>query len=137
MGCDIHGMIEFKAHTMWNGCVNINTLNLRNYNIYSHLFNAKDRNEDNIKAMADNRGLPFDVSEETEYIYYNEKEQNGYIFHSESYIMYKEFIGRLSIICSGVLTEKHKDWSIVHNMMKILAKTYGEENIRLVVWFDN
>jgi len=30
-----------------------------------------------------------------------------------------------------------RDWEILFELMEVLAKHYGDENVRLVVWFDN
>lgn len=187
MGCDIHGWIEVRQFEFdpkyWTTAVNAGMLLDRNYDMFGCLFGV--RNYTNFKPIANNRGVPDDVSKKVR------KEIDDWAGdgHSHSYITYEEmkrinweeeaedYDGRIHEYnldgrmvskfewCSSLTEEdlktlakekvlkkdkwifklekeRRKDarggrWDLIEKLMSVLADAFGDENVRLVVWFDN
>ena len=128
MGCDIHGWVEVKHHGVQSfdyKVVDINFIN-RNYTIFGYLFGVRGDCE---HPIAPKRGLPSNVSS---YVA-EESEDYGTDGHSHSWISLKE-------INNALLKEEIEftsDWQLLFSLMEKLGNYYGEDNVRLVVWFDN
>lgn len=88
MGCDIHGYIEVKKSDWadyWDACMDIKSIIGRNYSMFATLFGV--RNYDEFNAVAPDRGLPQNVSDEVKADF----ETWGCDAHSPSFITLQEF----------------------------------------------
>ena len=166
MGCDIHGWVEVALpkhiihvlnrvlnhfelekvalprylkdndkYRLWVPVLQIDYVVGRNYCMFGNLFGV--RNYKLFEPIAAGRGIPDDVSD----LVRNDYEGWGPDAHSESFITYKEVKsidwnekGKVGVKRKKCLTE---DWKMVFKVMKFLAREYGDDNVRLVVWFDN
>jgi hypothetical protein len=129
MGCDIHGMVEIKAYDdweYWQGIINLEFLG-RYYYLFGLL--GCDRGDENLYPS---RGIPENISEFTKLIL--DEDEATYPPHSHTWITYDEFkeiIKRLGDTNFG------KDWFVLYKMLNVLYVAYGDENVRLIIWFDN
>jgi len=137
MGCNIHGYLEVREYPdsktpSWKATYEIQYD--RSYRFYAVL--AGVRNGTVLQPISKPKGLPHDVSRGAKY----ESEQMGRDGHSHSYLNAQELrdydwtrpIGDQPII---------EQIPVVHRALLLLvrycAKHYGEENVRIVFWFDN
>lgn len=87
MGCDIEGWIEVRKYDWsqeWLGCMDIESVVNRNYQMFGALFGV--RNYDRFNPTAPNRGFPSDVSDEVKVAY----EVWASCAHSTSWITLQE-----------------------------------------------
>jgi len=155
MGCDIHGWVEIKKDysDWWDGVIQIDWLVERNYTMFACLANV--RNYDNVKPISEPKGIPEDVSDEAN----EDIEGWGVNGHSHSWLAWKEIKEYdwnnnkyyehrvVEFTKDGIKEVEPKwkpmkeaissDWKLLFDLMERLAKDYGDENVRLVFWFDN
>ena len=155
MGCDIHGWVEVKKDYLdwWDGVIRIDRLVERNYVMFACLANV--RNYDEVKPISDPRGIPSDVSDEAK----KDIEGWGEDGHSHSWLTWKEikeydwsnnkyYEHRVIEFTRNGIKEVEPEWKpmkeaissgweLLFDLMERLAKDYGDENVRLVFWFDN
>lgn len=119
MGCDIHVSIEVNIYEVW--FMQVNNIRIdRNYRIFSLL---ADCGRGDCRPIADNRGLPKDVSYGTKCFF--EREEND--AHSMSWITFAELLEQ-----SGEF-----EGEFFFGVMRLLANKYGNDKVRMVFWFDN
>lgn len=158
MGCDIHGYVEvnqYEGHMSWSDVIDIGSLTSRNYYMFACLFGV--RNYVEFEPVAADRGLPNKVGWGVREI--DPKEHPDY--HSLSYITAQEIRaidwsamtkdefecfdldpssdtgGTFNMRCIAWKEAINKEWTVLFEMVDVLASHYGIENVRLVVWFDN
>ncbi len=100
----------------------------------------------NFTPLAAERGIPDDVSEEAEAAYLEAAEEPASAF-SASWISWAELKAadwdeRAATAVRGRGQPTRKEalnsagWQLLFEMMGALARHYGDDNVRLVVWFD-
>ena len=131
MGTDIHGGGEINARdysseSVWLKVLDIRALCGRNYTLFARLFGV--RNSGQREALASRRGLPPDASSEIR----DALGGNGWV--GRSWISFRELkphLGQMPV------TGDDWGWSFVLDSMIRLAEHYGDDNVRMVVAFDN
>jgi hypothetical protein len=175
MGIDIHGWVEIKPKTQWQGVIKIDSILGRNYLMFGCLFDEKCYFE----SVASSRA-PTNTSDEVSYdnafhhagleqcLTYSEiKKINWSELSIEmmEHVYVRDGFDKLHLIegyelsnvdytrlqkdsyfekgCLIFKLEKIQrkdclthDWLRLFEFMRILADEFGEENVRLVVWFD-
>lgn len=146
MGCDIHGYVEAQLFAQnkisddWYPVINAENILGRNYDMFAKLFGVRletveQRSGQKVIPIAAQRGLP-------EYGRYQKDSPNGTVkeynewegdAHSATWITLKELRG--AIQDNGNFSDDRLE--VLLDMMLELIKLYGEDSIRLVVWFDN
>jgi hypothetical protein len=123
MGTDIDGWIECKqVSEAWTPAVALGAVYLgRDYQAFGKLFGV--RNIANIQPIAAKRGLPEDVSQQVK------KDAMYSGLYAHSWIAWQE----LKENNWGV----DRYWEAMVKVLEILADLHGDENIRLVVWFED
>jgi hypothetical protein len=131
MGTNIIGYVEintirFSKENLWFDIIDISVIAEQDYSIFGLLFGI--RNNINTRPIAKNRGLPNDSI--------NSKSKNfiGEDKIGHSWINYKEIKNNINII---PLNEFTWGWKFIIDSMDKLSSHYGEENVRLIVVFDN
>jgi len=145
MGCDIHFYVETFQNGQWNSadvweenddkegmCKRIippqhSFFDERNYAVFSKLGNVRNYNE--IPPISETRGIPVDACQEIKTAR-TEWDTDG---HSESWLTFEEL--------------KKSDWKdpafddfvpCLRRLWKLkFHKNLGENEIRVVFWFDN
>jgi hypothetical protein len=141
MGTDIHGWVEIKTFrpAQWHEIMRLELLIGRNYRVFAFLFdvrNIDNHNKPIYTPIASLRGIPIDVSA----IVKREATRNkDYQARAHSWITWAE-IRRinwraLAKMKPGVVPGS--DWQMLFKIMEALAERYGDEHVRLVVWFDS
>lgn len=114
----------------------------RDYNVYAALAGVRAGWPE---PVAEKRGLPQDVGYEVK----EEFEKWGCDFHSTTWLTPAEFNEALSRIEKGrsVVDDSkriwgsgpflHKPWVAARLVINALVEVYGEDNVRLVIAFDN
>lgn len=98
----------------------------REYGILSSFFGVKAKESE--KAIAANRGLPENVSTEIR----KHSDSCAGSVHGHTWINYQE------IVDSDCQTDSLCDsWKTILACMARLAEEYGNENVRMVIWFYN
>ncbi len=155
MGTDINGWVEvspsfrdasspYLSDRRWDAVVKIGSIIQRNYNAFGCLFGVM--NLVNFAPLAAERGMPDDVSEEAEAAYLEATEEPASAF-SPSWITWAELRAAdwdaraaTAVRGRGQPTRKEAlgsvDWLLLFEIMGALAKQYGDDRVRLVVWFD-
>lgn len=140
MGTDINGWVEFRDPWMdenmgeirWHPVVDVCLLLSRDYKAFASLFGV--RNYHDLSPIAARRGLPDDVSDAVR----EDAAWEGN--HSHTWITWRE-IAALGPQEREALSEPDfppgVGFPLVFEMMESLAKRYGDDCVRLVVWFDN
>jgi len=82
MGCDIHGIVEYKENNIWKTKYNVGNEVGRNYDIFGCLFGV--RNNCGFNPIAEGRGLPEDMNEELK------TKAHDSDYHSHTYINLEE-----------------------------------------------
>ena len=124
MGCDIHAQLERKwPEETWDNYVLSVATEFdidRNYLLFGYL--AGVRNYDVVPIIAP-KGLPKSVSFSTR----DEYEKWDSDAHTPSWLTFKEL---------KKLPKQFKKEDF-YKVMEVLAKNHGQENVRMVFWFDN
>ena len=152
MGCDIRGWVivnqgKISNRNFWCPIVKIDNLIHRNYDMFGCLFGVS--NYANFKPIAEGRSLPKDLdslytflrseSEDfysTTWINWKEIKKINWDEKSEKPITNKKVYWRVKGKKIQRKDALSSDWKLLFDLMKRLAKDYGDENIRLVVWFS-
>ena len=125
MGCDIHATIEvkkYKEDNWWQGEVAGVDID-RSYWLFSILAGVRGAE----KPISEPRGIPENASFE----YKKELEKWEGDAHSISYVSFKEL--KEYPEKDGFSYKQEKFYKI----MELYAKDFGEENVRLVFFFDS
>ena len=141
MGCDIHGWVEitniYKNSPEFIDAI-IELPYRRNYAWFATL--AGVRNSFNLKVLSEPKGLPDKMSIMAELLRAEWKDDG----HSYSYLTYKELRGidwlQLVPYADGPMQLTKAvgpTWFGLWLMLGYLASVYGEDNVRMVFWFDN
>lgn len=142
MGTDIHGWVEKENEREWISIVKIDDLVGRRNEMVSILFGVTHY-LDKFEAVAEGRGLPHNIG------WYANQDYESWDAdaHSPTWILWSELkqvqwletvllsdgsqISRLQIL------HKCRGWQLLFETMELFAKYAGDDNVRLVVWFDN
>ena len=145
MGVDIHGSVEFRDAALdegrdwryWHAVINAGIVLDRSYAMFGSLFGI--RNPTDFVPVAAGRGLPDDVSEEVK----GNAEGEGH--HSYTWITWEE-LQSVDWDATGLIYATDRisrrdalgdSGGLLLALMKPLAERYGDQCVRLVVWFDN
>lgn len=145
MEVDIHGSVEFRDANLdegrdwkdWYAVINAGIILDRSYAMFGSLFGV--RNPTDFVPVAADRGLPDDVSEEVK----GDAEGEGN--HSYTWITWEE-LQAVDWDATGLIYGTDRisrrdalgdSGCLLLDLMKPLAERYGEQCVRLVVWFDN
>ena len=126
MGTDIDGWIECRREIIddegWIPAIDLGLLYLgRDYRVFGNLFGIRNRTD--IQPLAAERGLPDDVSEQVR------KEAANQELYGHTWISWTQV--------KECVWEGDMYWKAVVSVSEILATIYGDENVRLVVWFED
>ncbi len=162
MGTDIHGYIEFRLHHtvgIWCGAINIGPMAERYYNLFGYLFGVRGSG-DKFLPIASDRGIPPDVAEVTALAFQSFEGEEatwigwrefrdaiaaGHSIHAYQQSKYGELRAvekQVSLVEPDYFTAigplpLGPGWQLIVDLGDRLAQHYGEERIRLVVWFDS
>jgi hypothetical protein len=125
MGCDIHGFVEVRQHNFWEGIINLNYFD-RFYHYFCKIGGVRCY-DDNPSCETD-RGLPEDISIPTKELYKEQKIDA----HSETWLTTNEFLKAVKCV-----DKSSKWWVALESMVRTLETIFGNENVRIVIWFDN
>ncbi len=163
MSTSIYGYVEIKIYNSglddWFSIINVGIAMPGNYDIFGCLFGV--RNLANFKPLFPSRGFPIDCSEEIINEYKSEEcyhditwctyEELKNIDYSElslapdERIMVERGIKRYPSNDSEAKLRKHisrgevlndSGFQLLFELMGVLAKRYGNEGVRMVVYFD-
>ena len=137
MGVDIAGWVEVNDPRRggWNGVIHIDSLVDRAYPVFAALFGV--RGGGIVEPIAQGRGIPQDKSNE---VYFAHPWVMGvapsWISWSEITIVNWQHVAEEAELSSEqpLVTP---GWALLFRLMEVLAQHYGDENVRLVVWFDS
>ena len=142
MTVDIHGWIEvrqFKNESEFYPVVKIDHFVESNYKVFAYLFGI--RNDFYFKPKFAGRGLPKYSDWQKNSDNFHEKsetikdfEQWGQDAHSPTYATYKEL---KEILPQLNLINNLQGWLALFAIMSDLNSKFNDEDIRLVIWFDN
>ncbi len=153
MGTDISGWIEVYTPEIypggprrWTAVVNVVEIVARNYGMFGSLFGV--RNDYGFRPIAPSRGIPADVSDDlTDYD--DVPLDSGSSLWLPSWITWHEIseidwdeYGSRPAPWQGTSTPARRrdmlstEWKTALDIMEVLARQFGEDNVRLVVWFD-
>lgn len=144
MTCDIHGWVEVRKFKDQQGgefysIIKIDYLVEQNYKVFAYLFGI--RNDFYFKPKFATRGLPEYSKWQKESDHRTEKSETvkdfeawGIDAHSPTFATYKEI---KEILPQLNLVNNSQGWLALFAMMYDLNSKYADEDIRLVVWFDN
>ena len=156
MGVDLYGYIEIKkaevdeslGEAIWFFVVDVDILVERNTDAFGCLFGV--RNPNHFVPVAANRGVPHDASRIGQHA-----NENPEWFHSHTWVTWRE----LRQVNWQESVERRKDensqeptfsakseritraeavgdtFDLVFDLMKRLAQSFGDDSVRLVVWF--
>ncbi|MGH7974947.1 MAG: hypothetical protein ACREBR_05435 [bacterium] len=133
MGCNSHLTIEVKGRwehspERWD-LFALDIPESRHYRLYEAMAGVRGE-EDN--AVVQPRGIPADADRGTLY-WIKRADSDG---HSHSWLYAKEFIKALE----QATDDKYgngKEWDSLVKVLAALETVYGENNVRLVFFFDN
>jgi hypothetical protein len=119
------GVIEVRKTTSgwWEGVVNIEPLVEQVPAVTGILFDVD--NTDGVRPIAARREIPSDRSFMTEKLL----DEFGILHFNDSWITSAEIKQVFNV------TKTMKGWATVFNLISDFAEQYGEDNVRLVVWF--
>jgi len=146
MGCDIHMSIEYrfaysnnvegnnKMSDWW--CWGKDITGVRDYDMFGYLAGVRNHPAD-ISPLIKPRGVPKDIGYELK----EKIEEYGSDGHTHTWMTPKEY----SMACSlnqvkdigGPYDDVAKEWIILREVLNTLEKHYGENNVRLIMFFDN
>ena len=146
MTTDIHGWVEVRKFKDQDGqgefysAIKIDHFVEKNYKVFAYLFGI--RNNFYFKPKLGQRGLPHYEQFQIHSKCHNEKSETlqdlqnwGVDAHDATYVTYKELKEILPrLVSDKVVTQ---GWLALFAMMYDLNAIYNDEDIRLVVWFDN
>ncbi len=140
MGCDVHLCIEYRpAYTRSKNSRGIwfswakDVSQARNYTMFGYIAGVRSH-QSMIHPIVEPRGLPKDVTEETQ-------AEHTYVGgHSTTWLYPEEFMA----VYAMCLMEMEDDgstlsseWKVVKDVLKVLQKRYGNENVRAIFFFDS
>ena len=106
----------------WEAVINLDFVYLgRDYQAFRRLFGV--RNTAKVQPIAAKRGLPADSSSHVK------KVAAAPGFYAHSWITWQEI--------KTSEWEADQYWQPLVKVLEILASLYGEENVRLIVWFED
>lgn len=146
MGCDIHAHTEIKINGRWH---HFNALYIsRSYTLFSRMANVRNYADSEIEPISDPRGLPADITFETNFDYNHMKEDA----HSASWLSGTE-VAALGEWYEAKRKEMNPEdsnfYSFEHQVVGYIfgngwdiqkyPQDYpkGVEDARLIFWFDN
>lgn len=137
MGVDISGWVEAydPRRGGWNGAIRVNRLVDRAYHVFAALFGVRSFGIFN--PVAQERGTPEDRSNEVF------AEKPWVMGVAPSWISWSEIksVDWQQVAEAAELPPEPAlvtvGWALLFRLMDVLAQHYGDENVRLVVWFDS
>ena len=130
MGCDIHGWVEYRFEygdgkvSQWHTGIHAGNILDRNYEMFAKIFGVRGENDEEGEFGC--RGLPRKLSWRVD----EEYKKGAADYHSETHCTAKELF-------SVQKESEDPDWNVLFVLVFVLTSFYGEDNVRLVVWFDN
>ena len=124
MGCNIHGYVEVKQGDRWHPWLTEPYLD-RDYHVFAKLANVTNYGE--IEPISEPRGFPEDISYEMDELH----EKMDGDAHSLSWVTAQELLLGLATI------EIDIEWHVFIDLVKVLIRFFGIDNIRFVFFFDN
>jgi hypothetical protein len=156
MGCDIHAVIENRIYGSWTSFAEVEIA--RDYKLFSAIAFGNGGITDDLPYPP--RGLPSDHSNRVTRLFFVEADSVDDVqeiatawgdWAVEQFVMHKIVpqtdwhtpswlnLGELEIALNhaGLKTDDQSpQFRAVIASMRILSETYGDENVRLVFWFD-
>jgi hypothetical protein len=140
MGLQLHGWIEIRIPDYsqgWEEAINVDHLGIGRMNeIFIHVFGimpSGSRVEDDLYPLAAARGVPSDASPEVRE-WDPEDPRTGYKGHT--WILWSELEhtpwGQGTLPSGEPLPAR---WRTLFELMALLGKEYGADQVRLVAWF--
>lgn len=136
VGVDCYGWVEVNDPRLhrptqaripkWSAVICIDEVVDRNYAVYGFFFNVYNHPD---TAIASRRGLPSHPSEHVE----ADTAPLGNTLTAATWILWSEVLAshwQASITLSA-------GWSLLFGLMERLAADYGNDRVRLVIWFDD
>ncbi len=139
MGVDCYGWVEVcdphwhsrpfpRSFDRWEAVVKIDNMVERNYRVYGFFFGVHDPSH-LYTAVADRRGLPPYVSQEVRQEF---DDDDDVAQSAASWVLW----GELKASKWQSTVELTPGWQQLFTLMESLADQYGEQRVRLVIWFD-
>ena len=131
MGCNSHLSIDVRGNWhdgSWD-CFAENVREERWYALYAAM--AGVRNYTDAVPVAQPRGLPEDVSDESRDFHHDHSD------HNLTWLSPDEFSKAVALASKDTIQGPGKIWSAVERTLKTLSEIYGPDNVRLIVGFDN
>jgi hypothetical protein len=154
MGVDISGWVEFEpddAPGYWQPLIRIDDLVYRSYGMFASLFGVRN-NFHGFHPIAPSRGEPPHCS----WLYKQDRAEAGGVVN-ETWALWSELLavdwdeeGQATLNSTmgssgGEFIEPHRErrgddlvggWAALFEMMRIAARRFGADKVRLSVWFD-
>jgi hypothetical protein len=152
----IHGIIEVQRYmSQWDMVVLIDYISPLSIDLCRHI-SYNDMNFDYGETVFANRGIPDDVCTKGAHMYFGNKEN----FHYESHFTYEELCNqevdlkvdfeanRVTAKCPllhirsayekcDIEESQQEDLDALFKISSTLAKTYGADKVRWVVWYSD
>lgn len=138
MGCDSHLAIEYRPYGDKNGrCEDywyiwaLDITQDRNYRMFAAMANVRNYLEPEIIPIAEPRGFP-ERSEAGDWLTEHAAD------HSYTWLTPREYYEAYKRAGEPNGDDNFsKSWLVLKETLEILSRNYGEENVRLLVGFDN
>jgi hypothetical protein len=140
---DIHGWVEVNDPWTgeWSGAIQIDNIIGRSYQMFSRLFGVPQAGNDGPPLLVVNHSLPMDVSNEVQGLYSGDSLFPLWINYvqMEGLTVFEPLQGSDPDLAANLCaeTEISPGWSMLFQLMHVLASRYGEIHVRLVVWFSD
>jgi hypothetical protein len=136
MGTDCYGWVEVRDPTTpasaapgfpnwWSGVIRINDIVERDYRVFGYFFGVRNPFD---AAVAGRRGIPVQLSEEA-----LADAADPTDMHAASWLLWSE----VQASDWRSMVELTPGWGLLFSLMEQLAAHFGDERVRLVVWFDD
>jgi len=147
MGWDALGLVELRRDNMWSGAINAEPIiTHRNYAMYANLFGILNSWQ-LYQPIIGIRGMPPDASREL-IEKFREVKDNGLMtdkiqltwitWREIEAVDWDESNGKVDIETGSPRYRREarsEEWNLLFDLMRILADNYGDDNVRLIVWF--
>lgn len=156
MGADTGGWVELKKPNdeleRWRGIIDIENLVHRSYGMFAGLFGFRDGAGYGFEPIAPRRGAPPDGSHEyvsgrnycgvaaweswvlqSELEHVDWDEEGEGFWDEEGYLTHDPRPGRKAIRRGDF---RAGGWAALLDVMEVLGRHFGADNVRLSVWFD-
>lgn len=136
MGCDAHLVLEYRHERnkeYWRSYA-VDVEADRNYALFAAMAGVRQR-DPKIEPVSEPKGLPEPMSWNAK-DFFGEEKGLGSDGHSHTWLTPTEY--REAYTRAGLPhTEWDKSYTVLLGLMALLVQEYGEDNVRLLVAFDN